>query len=145
MTGGIKMKKYHITHFVRMEHLNHHGLLYAGCIAEWLIECGYLAATGTYGSTDGMVFLKLNDMTFKKSAFKGNIVHVESWIADLGTTSIKTYVKATNELTGDLLVDAFMSFICVDENKKSKPHGLTMPTIIDKEMLQINRRVKALA
>lgn len=139
------MKKYHLTHFVRMEHLNHHGLLYAGYIAEWLIECGYLAATGTYGSTAGMVFLKLSDMTFRKSAFKGDFVHVESWIADLGRTSIKTYVKAYNEFTGELLVDAVISFICVDENKKSKPHGLTMPKIIDQEMLQVHRRVKDLA
>ncbi|MEL7655970.1 MAG: acyl-CoA thioesterase, partial [Bacillota bacterium] len=43
------MKYYQISHLVKSEDLNHHGTLFAGRSAEWLVEAAFVAAASQHG------------------------------------------------------------------------------------------------
>lgn len=43
------MKVFKISHLVKSEDLNHHGTLFAGRTAEWLVEAGFVTAAAEHG------------------------------------------------------------------------------------------------
>ena len=48
-------------HLIKSEDLNHHGTLYAGRSAEWLVESGFIAAANLT-SPENIVCLKIHGM-----------------------------------------------------------------------------------
>lgn len=42
------MKVFKISHLVKSEDLNHHGTLFAGRTAEWLVEAGFVTAAADH-------------------------------------------------------------------------------------------------
>ncbi len=103
--------------------LNHHGTLFAGQMASWLVEAGFIAAASLHGKTEDIVCVQLNDMMFKKPINLGDIIEIKTRIAHLGSTSITVYTEVFRQGEGTPLVSNFGIFVGVDKNNKPVPHG----------------------
>lgn len=121
----MKIKSFIIHHLVKGADLNHHGTLYAGRGAEWLVEAGFVA-TSSLTTTESTVCLKIHGMTFTRPVKKGSLVKYESRVVYAGKTSLMAYVRVTLAHTDEFVVDGFMTFIHVDENGQPTPHGITI-------------------
>lgn len=120
-----------ITHrFVKSEDLNHHGTLFAGRTAEWFVEAGLMAAA-SYVPAKNIVCVKVHGMNFKKPIKLGDTVKFTSKIIYTGKTSLiantKVSVKDAEILSG------FVSFVHVDNEGKSTPHGVVLEISTDED------------
>ena len=68
------MKEYKISHLVKSEDLNHHGTLFAGRTAEWLVEAGFIAAAATHGRPQDILCVNVHGFTFKRPVQKGDMI-----------------------------------------------------------------------
>lgn len=122
-------------HLVKSEDLNHHGTLYAGRTAEWLVESGFIAAA-MLKSPESIVCLKIHGMTFTRPVKCGEIVTFHSKIIYAGRTSLVAFVEVF--VKSEPVVNGFITFIHVDENSNPIAHSLTIDPITeeDKRMQQ---------
>lgn len=135
------MKYYLISHLVKSEDLNHHGTLFAGRSAEWLVEAAFVAAASQHGRPQDVLCVNIHGFTFKKPVQKGDIVTFYSKVAKVGTTSITVYVKVRSEIHGTTHVDGFLTFVCVDpETETKRVHGIVLDDPEDEEEIQIRRK-----
>ena len=135
------MKYYQISHLVKSEDLNHHGTLFAGRSAEWLVESAFVAAASTHGRPQDVLCVNIHGFTFKKPVQKGDILTFLSKVAKVGKTSITVYVKAMSEIHGTTHVDGFLTFVCVDpENEGKRYHGIVLDEPADAEEREIRER-----
>ena len=115
-----------LLHLVRPEDLNHHGTLFAGRTASWLIESGFIAAAD-YVRPEHLVCLKLHGMHFVKPAKIGDVVCFESKVVYAGRTSFTTYTRVYKHgQEKHFMVDGFSTFIHVTHHTQPKPHGVTI-------------------
>jgi len=119
------IKKFATHRLVKSEDLNHHGTLFAGRTAEWFVESGFVAAANLLNPRN-LVCFKIHGMLFSKAVSAGTIVCFESCIIYAGRSSIKAYVKVTRAHDNDTLVDGFLTFVHVNDDGKSVPHGLNI-------------------
>ncbi len=135
------MKEYKISHLVKSEDLNHHGTLFAGRTAEWLVEAGFIAAAATHGRPQDILCVNVHGFTFKRPVQKGDILTIHSRIVKAGTTSLMIHVKALCEIHGGQSVEGFVTFVCVDaDTKKPKPHRIVLDETEDKAELELRQR-----
>ncbi len=135
------MKYYKISHLVKSEDLNHHGTLFAGRSAEWLVEAAFVAAASQHGKPQDVLCVNIHGFTFKKPVQKGDIITFLSKVAKVGHTSITVYVKAMSEIHCTTHVDGFLTFVCVDPATEGKcPHGIVMDEPSDEEEKIIRER-----
>ncbi len=118
----MKSKEFTTYRLIKSEDLNHHGTLFAGRCAEWFVEAGFIAAADMT-SPDNTVCLKIHGMTFTKPVHRGDTIKFSSKVIWLGRTRLISYVKVTTK-DDEFLVDGFMTFVHVDEQGHSMPHGL---------------------
>lgn len=139
------MKYYPISHLVKSEDLNHHGTLFAGRSAEWLVESAFVAAAAEHGRPEDVVCVNIHGFTFKRPVPKGDIVTFLSRVARVGTTSITVYVKVLSEITGIQHVDGFLTFVCVaPETHTKQPHGIRLDAPQDGEEAMVRERAAIL-
>lgn len=139
------MKYYTISHLVKSEDLNHHGTLFAGRSAEWLVESAFVAAAAQHGRPQDVLCVNIHGFTFKKPVEKGDITTFRSKIAKVGKTSITVYVKAMSEIHGTTHVDGFLTFVCVEPDTKHKrKHNIVMDEPQDEEEMNIRERAERL-
>lgn len=112
------------SYLVKSEDLNHHGTLFAGRMSTWFVETSFIKAATLLGNPESLVCLKVHGIEFKKPAQKGDIIQLTSTIAKVGRTSITIYTEAKSQLSGNAHVSGYTTFVCVDENGKSKAHGI---------------------
>jgi len=117
------MKTLTIHHLVKGEDLNHHRTLFAGRGAEWLVEAGFIAAADLL-PPQYMLCLKIHGMTFQRPVRPGEVVRFDSKIVLTGRSRLIAYVRATTK--EELTVDGFLTFVYVDDQGKSRPHGITI-------------------
>ncbi len=55
-----------ISHLVKPEDLQHHGTLFAGRMAEWLVETCFIAASRFTGRPEDVVCMDAHGINFKK-------------------------------------------------------------------------------
>ena len=55
-----------------MEHLNHHGNLYAGQGIEWMIETSFIVVCTEYGDPQGLLYKNTHKFDFYKSIDPGD-------------------------------------------------------------------------
>lgn len=135
------MKYYQISHLIKSEDLNHHGTLFAGRSAEWLVEAAFVAAASTHGRPQDVLCVNIHGFTFKKPVPKGDIITFLSKVARVGNTSITVYVKAMSEIHGTTHVDGYLTFVCVDPDTEMKrPHGILLDEPADEEEKEIRER-----
>mgnify|MGYP001020425278 CR=1 FL=1 len=96
-------------HLVKGEDLNHHGTLFAGRGAEWLVEAGFIAASNVLPAKY-LLCMKIHGMQFSR---------------------LITYIRA--ETKGELTVEGFITFVYVDDEGRSRPHGLTVEAVSEEE------------
>ena len=119
----MRMKTLTIHHLVKGEDLNHHSTLFAGRGAEWLVEAGFIAAADLL-PPQYVLCLKIHGMTFQRPVRPGEVVRFDSKIVLTGRSSLIAYVRATTK--EELTVDGFLTFVYVDDEGKSRPHGITI-------------------
>lgn len=112
---------YTSVHLVKGEDLNHHGTLYAGRTAEWFVESGFIAAA-SMTKPENIVCLKIHGMTFSRPIRKGELPVFTSRVVLTGETKIVSLIEV--RVLGKLAVRGFITFIHVDLEGKSQPHGL---------------------
>lgn len=135
------MKEYRISHLVKSEDLNHHGTLFAGRTAEWLVEAGFVAAAATHGRPQDIVCVNVHGFTFKKPVQKGDILTLSSRIVKTGTTSMMVHVQAFCEIAGGKNVEGFITFVCLEEDTQAKSaHGLKLDEPENKEEQELRER-----
>lgn len=132
----MKIKVHVTTHMVKSDDLNHHGTLFAGKTAMWFAEAGFIAAA-SLTSPENVVLMNIHEMIFMKPVYSGSIIRFESKVVLAGNSSLVSYVKVVDNSNEDLLVEGFISFIHIDKNARSLPHGIVVnPTTTEDKALQ---------
>ena len=126
----MKMEKLVIHHLVKGEDLNHHRTLFAGRGAEWLVEAGFIAAANLL-PPEHVLCLKIHGMQFRRPVKPGEVVRFTSRVVLAGKSSLVSYISADTK--GELTVDGFITFVHVDDEGKSKPHGLVIEAETEEE------------
>ncbi|WP_105616514.1 acyl-CoA thioesterase [Vallitalea okinawensis] len=137
------MKLHQSARLIKSEDLNHHGTLFAGRMAEWFVEGGFVAAAVAVGNPDNIVCLKVHGMRFNIPAQKGDILEITAKVVDAGTTSLTVYNQTLSTKTGKVLVEGFITFVNVDSNGNKMPHGLVLENLTDEE-LELQKRAREL-
>jgi acyl-CoA hydrolase len=119
----MRMKTLTIHHLVKGEDLNHHRTLFAGRGAEWLVEAGFIAAADLL-PPQYVLCLKIHGMTFQRPVRPGEVVRFDSKVVLTGRSRLIAYVRATTK--EELTVDGFLTFVYVDDNGKSRAHGIVI-------------------
>ncbi|MDO4517579.1 MAG: hotdog domain-containing protein [Bacillota bacterium] len=131
------MKRYKSSHMVRMEHLNHHGNLYAGQGIEWMIENSFIVVNCEYGNPQGLLYKNTHKFDFYHSVDPGDIIYYEGLIVRTGRTSLTIRVGLYDEKTGVLNAEGFTTFVTVDtESLRPIAHGITLDETDDKEEIR---------
>ncbi|MEN6378164.1 MAG: hotdog domain-containing protein [Methanofastidiosum sp.] len=133
-----------ISKLVRPENLNHHGTLFAGVTSMWFVEAAFIEASRVYGDPSRIVCIKIHGMKFIRPGNNGDILQIESVLAHVGKTSLSIYTKIYKRVSGEQLVDGFVTFVTVDENGKSTPHGINYQKPSDGEGLKLWNEVERL-
>ena len=134
-------------HLVKSEDLNHHWTLFAGRMAEWMVEACYIAAARLYGKPEDLVCVKVHGLTFKKPATKGDIIEIVTRISHVGDKSIT--------VTGDVFVNShgenisasvngMATFVTVNKENKSYSHGIKLEEKYIKENKELLENTKKL-
>ena len=113
-------------HLVRPQDLNHHGTLFAGQMASWLVEAGLIAASQLTGKPEDIVCVQINGMTFDTPINLGDLIEIQSRIAFLGSTSITVYSQVFRKRDEKHLVSNMATFVSVDKNNKPYSHGFKL-------------------
>lgn len=138
------MKRYTCTHLVKSEDLNHHGTLFAGRMAEWFVEASFIAAAGLHGNPADIVCIKIHGMKFPTPVGKGSLLFLYSKVVRAGTTSLTVYTYSTAGNEDTVLTDGFVSFVCVDDKGKKKPHNIVLPEPEDAHEAKLRDMAKGL-
>ncbi len=133
-----------ISKLVRPENLNHHGTLFAGVTSMWFVEAAFIEASRVYGDPSKIVCIKIHGMKFIRPGNNGDIIQIESVLAHVGKTSLTIYTKLYKRVSGEQIVDGFVTFVTVDENGKSMPHCINYQKPTDGEKLKLWNEVERL-
>lgn len=136
------MREFVSHHLIKGQDLNHHGTLYAGRGAEWFVEAGF-AAAASMTNPENVVCLKIHGMTFKRPVRKGEIIRYISKVVLATRTKLVSYVKVEHANDDEVIVDGFMTFVHVDLEGKSLPHGLVVEPS-NAEEAELQERAKQL-
>ena len=137
------MRIHKSAHLIKGSDLNHHGTLFAGRMAEWFVESGFVAAALAVGKPDQIVCLKVHGMRFNIPAEKGDVIETESQVVNVGTTSLTVFNRTISTNTGQIFVEGFITFVNVDDDGKKIPHHLTMGEMTE-EQKELQRQAKLL-
>ncbi len=127
-------QKFSTHRLIKSEDLNHHGTLFAGRTAEWFVESGFIGIS-SYLNPKNIVCLKVHGMEFKHPVKGGETICFNSKLAFVGKTSLIVHVEVTHNKDNQHLVEGFISFVYVDENTKSTPHGIELELINTEDKL----------
>jgi acyl-CoA hydrolase len=121
------LKETIISHLVKPEDLQHHGTLFAGRMAEWLVETCFIAASRFAGRPEDIVCARVHGMTFEKPINNGDIAEIKARVAYVGTTSITVKGQAFTVHSDVPVVSAMVTFVTVDKHGSPYAHGLSLP------------------
>ncbi len=127
---------------VKSEDLNHHGTLFSGRGCEWIVESGFIAAANLL-DPKSIVCVKVHGIHFTMPVRPGEVIRFESMIINTGRSSLTAYVSVTHKGSPNPIVDGFITFVHVDENTKSKAHGIAIEpaTEEDKRIQEVARNL----
>lgn len=135
-------KTFRYDRLVKSEDLNHHRTLFAGRCAEWFVEAGFIAVASVLPASS-IVCLKIHGLSFTKPLNSGDIACFESKVVHTGKSSIKVFISLRENNQDDPILDGFITFVHVDEDGNSKPHGLTLE-LTDPQDIALNQRAAKL-
>jgi acyl-CoA hydrolase len=117
----MQIEYFQINHLVKGEDLNHHGTLFAGRGAEWFVEAGFIAAAN-YLPAKYILCMKIHGMAFKRPVRPGEVICLESALVWTGKSRLIAHVRG--DIKGAEAIEGFMTFVYVDDEGKTRPHGL---------------------
>lgn len=117
----MQIEHFQINHLVKGEDLNHHGTLFAGRGASWFVEAGFIAAAN-YLPAKYILCMKIHGMAFKRPVRPGEVVRFESAIVWTGKSRLIAHVRGA--VKGAESIEGFMTFVYVNDEGKTRPHGL---------------------
>ena len=135
-----------ISHLIKPQDLNHHGTLFAGRMAEWTIEAGFIG-TQKVLRTDpqNIVCIRIYGLTFNRPVRNGDVIDVRVRTAHVGSSSLTTYVEVFKGWDrDDPLLDGFITFVHVNEEGKGCPHGLAVQKPAAGDLLALWERAEKL-
>ncbi len=138
----MKTKMHSICRMVKSEDLNHHGTLFAGKTAMWVVEAGFIAAA-SLTHPENIVCINVHGMLFKKPVQNGQIIRLESKVVMAARTRLVSYVKVLDNISDLLCLDGFLTFVHVDLQGKPLPHGIVLE-YTDPEDIALLEKAKAL-
>lgn len=115
-----------ISHLIRPEDLNHHGTLFAGRMAEWMVEGCFIAASRLLGRPEDIVCVKVHGMHFRRPAQRGDILELRSRVVWVGRTSLTVSAEAFLNEEDDPAVRGMATFVSVDAHGNPYAHGLLL-------------------
>ena len=121
------LKEITISRLIKSEDLNHHGTLFAGRMAEWLVEASFIAAARLVGKPEDVVCVKIHGMSFDRPATRGDLIEIRTNVACLGGKSITVHAAVYVNEDTDPAVTGLSTFVTVDTSGKAYFHGLTLP------------------
>lgn len=134
------------SHMVKSVDLNHHGTLYAGRAAEWVVETGFMTARAALDcSPANIVCVRMNGMDFREPVRAGETIVMEGRPVTVGRTSISIYVKVTTlrpHQPPKLATEGLLTFVHVIEGK-AMPHGVTAEPTADPELQRLQAVLEA--
>lgn len=135
------MKRYRTSHLIKSEDLNHHGTLFAGRSAEWLVESAFIAAAATHGNPEDVLCINIHGFVFTQPVEKGQLLMMTSFVARAGRSSITVYVKAENEISLASPTEGFITFVTVDsQTHQPKLHNVVLDETDDPEELAVREQ-----
>jgi acyl-CoA hydrolase len=131
------LKETVISHLIKPEDIQHHGTLFAGRMAEWLVETCFIAACRLVGKPEDIVCVQVHGIHFKKPATNGDIIEIKARIAFLGAKSITVHADAFTNEDKIPSVTGMATFVTVDKHGKAYAHGLSL----SEEYIAQNREI----
>lgn len=120
------MKSAFSQRLVKLADLNHHQTFFAGRCAEWFLESSYFAVA-QYVDTKDTVLMMLHGIDWHFPIFAGDIVTYESKVVAAGHSTLTVFTKMYRSREPEkVAADGFATFSYLDENHKSKPHGIVI-------------------
>lgn len=138
------MRYYDTYKLVKSEDLNHHGTLFAGRMSEWFVESCFISVANEYKHPENLVCIKVHELKFISPIRKGDIINIKSKIVSVGNTSILAYGKVIRNDSEEILVEGFLTFVCIDSNGNKMKHNLVIDESNDKEDPILLEKVKNL-
>ncbi|KAF0158509.1 MAG: acyl-CoA hydrolase [Syntrophaceae bacterium] len=138
----MKLKTHVICRLVKSEDLNHHGTLFAGKTAMWFVEAGFIAAA-SLTHPENIVCINVHGMLFKKPVSSGQIIRLESKVVLASRTRLVSYVKVLDNVSDQLCLDGFLSFVHVNLQGKAIPHNIVLEHT-DADDIALLEKAKAL-
>ncbi|MDP3880224.1 MAG: hotdog domain-containing protein [Dehalococcoidales bacterium] len=120
------MRETVISHLVKPEDLQHHGTLFAGRMAEWLVESCFITACRLVGKPEDVVCVRVHGISFTKPVTSGNIIEIKARIALVGDSSITVYGQAFNSDEETTSVTGMATFVTVDKQGRPYAHGFSL-------------------
>ena len=131
-----------ISRVIKSEDLNHHGTLFAGRMAEWLVEACLISAINLIRKPEDIVCVRIHGLNFMKPITTGDVIEIISMVAYVGRTSVtvdaKVYVNGSETMPS---VTGMTTFVTVDKAGKPYAHGMTLP----QDYIERNRAVYQVA
>ena len=115
-----------ISHLIKPEDLQHHGTLFAGQMAKWLVEACFVAAARLVGKPEDVVCVQIHGMGFAKPAQNGDIIEIRAKVALTGTTSITVAGEAYLNEEPEPSVSGMATFVTVDSQGIPYKHGVSL-------------------
>jgi acyl-CoA hydrolase len=113
-------------HLVMPDDLNHHGTLFAGKMAMWLVEAGLISASRLCGKPGDVVCVQLDTMRFRRPVNNGDLIEIKSRIAYLGSSSITVHNQVFRKSETEAIVSNLAVFVTVDKGNKPYAHGFKL-------------------
>lgn len=130
----IEPKSVCTTRLVKSEDLNHHGTLFAGRTAEWVVEAGFTAAAKLV-DPKSVVCLKIHGMYFSTPARPGEILTLISKVVWTGRSTLVSHIKVYKDELVEPIVNSFITFINVNAETKSAPHYIEISPKTEEDIL----------
>ncbi len=105
--------------------LNHHDTLFAGRLAEWLIEACFIGVARILGETASARCTRIDELSFNAPLKVGDLVELDAEVARLGRTSIVLRGTARKAGSDAPCVRGLFTFVTVDAAGKARPHKLS--------------------
>ncbi len=120
---GLKeqVMKHNSSRIVLGSDLNHHGTLFAGQMAKWVVEACLIHATKLCGKADDLVCVNIQNLTFKYPVQKGEVIDIESSVERLGTTSLTIGARVSTSKT---VLETAITFVTLNKDGRPVAHEL---------------------
>jgi len=121
------MRETRVSRIIKSEDLNHHGTLYAGRMAEWLVEACLITTINLTRKPEDVVCVRIHGFDFKKPAMSGDVIDIRARVAYLGGKSITVSAEVFVNEGNIPSVTGMLTFVTVDRQGRPYDHGLTLP------------------